>query len=45
VQQSAAEAAFLGLLDKVYALTKASLAGGPDADARAEEFNRLFKPI
>ncbi len=44
-QQGAAEAAFLGLLDRVYALTKASLAGSPDADAQAEEFNRLFKPI
>jgi hypothetical protein len=36
---------FLALLDKVYALTKASLAGGPDAEEKAEEFNRLFKPI
>jgi phosphatidylserine/phosphatidylglycerophosphate/cardiolipin synthase-like enzyme len=44
-QRAAAEVLFLALLDKVYALTKASLAGGPDAEEKAEEFNRLFKPI
>jgi phosphatidylserine/phosphatidylglycerophosphate/cardiolipin synthase-like enzyme len=44
-RRAAAQAVFLGLLDKVYALTRAVLAGGPDAAARAEEFNRIFKPI
>jgi phosphatidylserine/phosphatidylglycerophosphate/cardiolipin synthase-like enzyme len=44
-QRQTAEQAFLAILEKVYTLTKASLAGGPDAAARAEEFNRLFKPI
>jgi cardiolipin synthase C len=44
-EQQKAEAAFVEILDRVYALTQEILAGGRTGRADEAEFNRLFKPI
>ena len=44
-ERETAEAVFVQILDRVYALTKGILAGGREGRRDEAEFNRLFKPI
>ena len=43
--QAELEQRFVGLLDLVYELTRATLEGGRKGREKAAEFNRLFKPL
>jgi phosphatidylserine/phosphatidylglycerophosphate/cardiolipin synthase-like enzyme len=43
--QAELEQRFVGLLDLVYELTRATLEGGRQGRQKAAEFNRLFKPL